>query len=181
MGTMPQNWMALLLWAEHFDELAALAFTVAFRKVGLPLKVVGAGRQARDRAITRGPIPNTTLVEAIGLAARANAIVIPAGAGDLQRLSHQPMVRNLLDAARLGDGFFVTGTGAYDELSTLVGQPSLASLILCYPKGPGLTRYAFRLALEIMAGEQCAPPVRAAVRNSVENGRPGCRARSLLY
>lgn len=146
---MPSDRIVLILWTEHFDEMAATAFITTLRKHGVRAKLVGAARSRLVGASGLALVPDVTLEQALTLAHTAIAVIVPGSVGSIRRLSNDPRVQDLLIRAQVNHATFITSESAVSELADLMEFECPNSIFKSYPADPADVGCIYHLAEEL--------------------------------
>ena len=134
-----------VLWSDEFEELPATAFVTELREVGLRVKLVSFDRQ-RIRGIHGLTLhPDLSLEQALPLADKAVAVIIPSGSLGPTRFENDPRLRDFFGKAAQAGAKFVIGHTSNLANSKLF-SPSIKNNILIYPDHEALVEFARQLA-----------------------------------
>ncbi len=121
---MPDPGMVLVLWSDHFDEVAAAALVTAFRRAGIRARLVGLQQGGVRGSSGLTLIPDMTLEQALQLVERVLLVAIPASAGAVELLDNDPRVRELLAQTYARQATVVTSIEAAPTVAALLGNPA---------------------------------------------------------
>ncbi len=145
-----------VLWADRFDEVAAVVFVAELRRAGLWVKLVGLPGPSFVGRHGLALTPDLTLDEALALAERVACIVVPCDSPAMQRVVNDPRLAELLEQAEAGRAQIVAGQAASAALEQ-VGASQRAGMTV-YSQGRSFYRQARRLARQV-AGESGPAPL----------------------
>lgn len=140
-----------VLWAERFDEAAAVLFVTEFRKAGLRTSLVRAGGQSDAGANGLALSPDMSIDQACALAHRAVCVVVPCDTPAVQQLRSDPRVGEFLDIAQASQSRLVTGQPADSSINW--NQLERFASITRYSGRQNIQRVARRLACQL-AGDR---------------------------
>lgn len=155
--TRPET--TLILWSAGFDELTAAVFVTILRKAGIQARLVGLPCIPTPGVNGLVLTPDMTLEQAIALAEHVSAIIAPASASALRRLSDDPRVCALIARAARCGAVLVTGADAASTLSALAsseGEEKAVHMIV-YNDYLALVEFASRLAERLAAPTTIVP------------------------
>jgi putative intracellular protease/amidase len=142
---MQNSRLVLILWTDHFDTVAATAFAAIFRKLGVPVKLVGPASRHIVGADGVSLRIDLTLQQALGLVDQVGAVVIPASGGSAHQLDNDPRIRVLLTQAHARGAVFITTLDAAATVVGLISWEIEAPTVELYPEGSIMLEYAYRL------------------------------------
>ncbi len=140
-----------ILWGDRFDEDVATIFTTEARRVGLCVKIVGVnGYQSPGN---HGMIltADLTLGQAMQLADKAVAVIVPCSPATLARLEDDPRVVEFFQQARTNRALLVVSHQEAVARSSLYDLPHPPSRISYYKDYPNLIDSARQLVHGLMA------------------------------
>lgn len=134
-----------VLWSDEFEELPATAFVTELREVGLRVKLVSFDRQ-RIRGIHGLTLhPDLSLEQALPLADKAIAVIIPSGVLGPTRFENDPRLRDFFGKATQSGARFIIGHRSNLAKSNLF-TASMQNNIQTYPDNDALIEFARQLA-----------------------------------
>ncbi len=136
----------LLLWDEHFNEVVATVFTVALRKAGLCVKVVGVNglfATGCNRLVLHADL---LLSKITPLVDDMLCLILPCGYADIQRLENDPRIRALFAAAARRQAQFVLYDHSVIKNSTLNSLAIASQDITVYGQNDDLLAFAKEVA-----------------------------------
>ena len=140
-----------ILWGHQFEALAAAVFVTELREIGLRVKLVSF-----DRTRIRGTHgltlhPDLTLEQALFLANKAIAVIIPSGSLGTKQLENDPRLAGFFHQAHQSGAQFVIGQQL--NVSYLVDLnllPPEKNNIITYPDdNEDLVGFARQLAISL--------------------------------
>jgi putative intracellular protease/amidase len=141
-----------VLWADRFDEVAAVVFVAELRRAGLRVRLVGLPGPSFVGVHGLSLAPDLTLDEALAQTARLACLVAPCDAPALARAVNDPRLADLLDQA------------AALETPVFAGSDVLAAVapgqVHVYSQGQGFFRQVRRLARQVSRQRTPGPPAR---------------------
>lgn len=142
-----------VLWADRFDEVAAVVFVAELRRVGLRVKLVGLPGPSFVGRHGLALTPDLTLDETLALAERAACVVVPCDSPAMQRLANDPRLAELLAQADAHGAKVIVGPDASAALAEFSPQPGWS----VYSRSQSFYRQARRLARQVAWGQGKAP------------------------
>lgn len=88
--------LVLVLWHDHFDEIAAAIFVGELRAVGQKVRLVGLGASKNRGKHGLRLVPDTTMSEALALQEEVGMVVMPCDVWSESIATHDPRLRELL-------------------------------------------------------------------------------------
>ena len=146
------NDQCFVLWADRFDEAAAVVFVAELRRVGLRVRLVGLPGPSFVGVHGLALTPDVTLDEALALAEQVACIVAPCDAPALDRVANDPRLFELFELAAAQEAPMIAGSEA--------GAALTAGRVVVYSQGPGFYRQVRRLARQLSRRRQPAPVAR---------------------
>ncbi len=143
----------LVLWADRFDEVAAVVFVAELRRAGLRVKLVGLPGPSFVGLHGIALTPDLTLDEALALAERTACVVVPCDSPAVQRVVNDPRLADLLSQADACGAQLVAGPAASAALELAGASQQTATTVY----SQSLNRQARRLARQIAAEPGRAP------------------------
>lgn len=139
----------LVLWGAGFEETAAVIFTTALRRAGLPVKVVGlVGPQA---AGIHGLAlhPDMTLSEALPLAGQTKCVVIPCSPATAHQMENDPRVPLFFKEAVANKAQFILSEPATITVTSLHNLAIPPTHCISYTGHDNLMRLAHTIAIAL--------------------------------
>ncbi len=130
-----------VLWADRFDEVAAVAFVAELRRVGLRVRLVGLPGPSFVGVHGLALTPDLTLDEALAQAAQLACLVAPSDPPALARAANDPRLAELLEQAAALDAPLFAGSEAWCSAT--------AGRVVVYSLGVSLARQVRRLVRQI--------------------------------
>lgn len=130
-----------VLWADRFDEVAAVAFVAELRRVGLRVRLVGLPGPSFVGVHGLVLTPDLTLDEALAQATQLACLVAPCDPPALARAANDPRLAELLEQAAAVDAPLFAGSEAWREAAP--------GRVIVYSQGLGLARQVRRLVRQI--------------------------------
>lgn len=137
-----------VLWGEHFEELAAIAFITALREVGLRVKLVSLTSQKSSGSYGLALVPDWTLEKALPLANQAISVILPCKTLEVKRLEGDPRLVHFCQQAQANRATFVVGRSPSAALPPTVLFPE-QSVVTTYPGNEEVVAFARDLATSL--------------------------------
>jgi putative intracellular protease/amidase len=150
-----------VLWADRFDEVAAVVFVAELRRAGLRVRLVGLPGPSFVGIHGLALAPDLTLDEALDQAARLACLVAPCDASALARSANDPRLAELLERAAALDAPVLAGSDAWATASP--------GRVIIYSQRKGFFRQVRRLARQI--SRQRSPEASARLRLGWQGAR----------
>ncbi len=141
-----------VLWADRFDEVAAVVFVAELRRAGLRVRLVGLSGPSFVGVHGLALMPDLTLDDALAQTARLACLVAPCDSPALARAINDPRLCDLLDQAAALEAPVFAGSDAWTAVAP--GQ------VLVYSQGHSFLRQVRRLARQVSRQRLPEPPVR---------------------
>lgn len=139
----------LVLWADRFDEVAAVVFVAELRRVGLRVQLVGLPGPGFVGIHGLALAPDLTLDQALDQVERAACIVAPCDSPALARAGNDPRLWELLELAHEHSVRVIAAPAAAPVLAQADGG------VATYSEGASFHRQVRRLARQLV---RRAPP-----------------------
>lgn len=130
-----------VLWADRFDETAAVLFVAELRRVGLRVRLVGLPGPSFVGLHGLVLTPDLTLDEALAQGDQMACVVVPCDGPALGRVANDPRLQELFDLAAAQGATVVVGSEA--SLALTGGRGWV------YSQGQGIYRQVRRLARQL--------------------------------
>lgn len=141
-----------VLWADRFDEVAAVAFVAELRRAGLRVRLVGLPGPSFVGVHGLALTPDLTLDEALAQTAQLACLVAPCDPPALARAANDPRLAELLEQAAALDAPLFAGSEAWRAVTS--------GRVIVYSQGVGLARQVQRLVRQISRSEPFKAPAR---------------------
>lgn len=141
-----------VLWADRFDEVAAVAFVAELRRAGLRVRLVGLPGPSFVGVHGLALTPDLTLDEALAQTGRLACLVAPCDASALARAANDPRLAELLEAAAALDAPLYAGSDAW--------AAAAPGRVVVYSQGQSFYRQVRRLARQLRPQRPPAAPAR---------------------
>ena len=138
-----------VLWADRFDETAAVLFVAELRRVGLRVRLVGLPGPSFVGIHGLALTPDLTLDEALAQVDQLICLVAPCDEPALGRVANDPRLLELFDLAAAQEAAVVVGSEAGVALSGGRG--------VVYSQGQGIYRQVRRLARQLRPRRRSEP------------------------
>jgi hypothetical protein len=135
-----------ILWGDRFEELDAAAFLTQLRQAGVRTKLVGLSQQRISGAHGLLLVSDITLEQALTLAHRALAVIIPCGQVGLPRLENDPRIATFLQRAQACGALFMVGPASELEVTRLALFASCGDQLQVYSDPESSLTLAIALA-----------------------------------
>jgi hypothetical protein len=140
--------LVLVLWHDHFDEIAAAVFVAELRAVGQKVRLVGLGASKNRGKHGLRLVPDTTITEALALQEEVGMVVFPCEGWSESIATHDPRLRELLFAlSHYHTRLMVSPTAIYPLTQWL--PPVAESFFELYPPTEALVPFVRQLALSL--------------------------------
>jgi hypothetical protein len=106
-----------VLWADRFDEVAAVVFVAELRRAGLRVRLVGLPGPGFVGLHGLALSPDLTLDEALAHPGRLACLVAPCDGPGLARAINDPRLADLLDQAAAMDAPVFAGNEAWSAVA----------------------------------------------------------------
>lgn len=130
-----------VLWADRFDEVAAVVFVAELRRAGLRVRLVGLPGPGFVGVHGLVLTPDLTLDEALAQTRRLACLVAPCDPPALARAANDPRLAELLAAAAALDAPLYAGSEAW--VAAAPGR------VIVYSQGQSFMRQVRRLARQL--------------------------------
>lgn len=130
-----------VLWADRFDEVAAVVFVAELRRAGLRVRLVGLPGPGFVGIHGLALSPDLTLDEALAQAAHLACLVAPCDPPALARAANDPRLAELLEAAAALDAPVYAGSEAWVAVAP--------GPVIVYGQGQSFFRQVRRFARQL--------------------------------
>lgn len=134
-----------VLWGDHFEELAAIAFITELREAGLRVKLVSLTGQKSSGSYGLALVPDWTLEKALSVARQAIGVILPCKTLEVKRLENNPRLVDFCQQAQTNRATFVVGRSHTTPLPTSALFPA-PNLVATYPDNDEVVVFARELA-----------------------------------
>lgn len=141
-----------VLWADRFDEVAAVVFVAELRRAGLRVRLVGLAGPGFVGSHGLALAPDLTLDEALAQTGRLACLVAPCDASALARAANDPRLAELLEAAAALDAPLYAGSDAW--------AAAAPGRVIVYSQGQSFYRQVRRLARQLRPQRPPVAPAR---------------------
>lgn len=145
-----------VLWGEHFDELAAVAFVTLLREAGLLVKVVGLSRQVAGGAHGLRLLHDLTVEEATRLIDYVRILVIPCSHVGGQLLTNDPRIRQLVQQVCRRHALLCSTSIGLEVLATVYADFRNDCQATLIPPAAELMDFVDKLSQQLLAGDPFA-------------------------
>lgn len=140
--------LVLVLWHDHFDEIAAAIFVGELRAVGQQVRLVGLGASKNRGKHGLRLVPDTTMTEALAIQEEVEMVVFPCDAWSESIATHDPRLRELLFTLSHQHTRLVVSQNAVQTLAHWL-PPVAEAFFEVYPSTETLVPFARSVALSL--------------------------------
>lgn len=148
-----------VLWADQFDEAAAVTLLVRLRQASLNVKLISLSHAPAAGAHGLVLMADMTMEQALPLAHRASCVIIPTNGAGLGPFGNDPRVAQLLRRACDSNSLLVVGATALGQVNGLLETPWPAPSLMALPEAQELPAFARHLTRTALMLDASKPPV----------------------
>lgn len=140
--------LVLVLWHDHFDEIAAAIFVGELRAVGQKVRLVGLGASKNRGKHGLRLVPDTTMSEAMAMQEEVGMVIFPCDGWSESIATHDPRLRELLFTLSHQHTRLMVSQSAIQTLTHWL-PPVAESFFELYPATEELVPFARSVALSL--------------------------------